>query len=40
MKTWNLVYSDLVEGGTNLEGKSTIWGIFVSGGEENEQIFG
>ena len=32
--------SDLVEGDINWVGESTNWGIFLGGGEENEQIFG
>ena len=39
VKTWNLVFSDLVEGDKNLMGESTNWEIFLGGREENEQIF-
>ena len=35
VKTWNLVFSDLVEGGKNLVEESTYWGIFLGGGDEN-----
>ena len=33
VKTWNLVFSDLVEGDKNLVGESTNWGIFLGGRE-------
>ena len=31
VKTWNLVFADLVEGDKNLEEESTKWGIFFGG---------
>ena len=37
VKTWNVVFSDLVEGDKNLVGEFTNWGVFLGGGEENEQ---
>ena len=38
VKTWSVVFGDLVEGDKNLVGESTNWGIFLGGSEENEQI--
>ena len=38
VKTWNLVFSDLVEGYKSLVGESPNWGIFLGDGEDNEQI--
>ena len=38
VKTWSLVFCDLVEWAKNLVGGSTNWGIFLGGGEQNEKI--